>query len=121
MKERARHVVAWKEMKQFEEEALGHDGGLITWTKVQETVLKMAKAYGRWQNSECQDMKSALVKLQGDGASGRVRFADFHSSPNTSHYSFTEKEEYLKQVGRNPKMEGVDIHQVENFKVIFMR
>lgn len=101
MKERARRVGAWKEMKQFEEEALSHEDGLIPWTKVQETVLKMAKTYGHWQNSECQDMKSALVKLQGDGVSGRVRFADFHSSPNTSHYSFTEKEDYLKQVGRN--------------------
>lgn len=106
MKERARRVGAWKEMKQFEEEALGHEDGLIPWTKVQETVLKMAKTYGHWQNSECQDMKSALVKLQGDGASGRVRFTDFHSSPNTSHYSFTEKEDYLKQVGR--KCSGVD-------------
>lgn len=114
-KERARRAVAWKEMKQFEEEALGHDGGLITWTKVQETVLKMAKAYGRWQNSECQDMKSALVKLQGDGASGRVRFADFHSSPNTSHYSFTEKEEYLKQAGILQEENGEKFVLIANY------
>eukprot|EP00438_Fugacium_kawagutii_P030988 Skav203564 [mRNA] locus=scaffold3576:167903:177292:+ [translate_table: standard] len=96
MKERARQVSTWKDMKKFEASAINESGEAVPWTMMKEGVMNLAKRYGRWQNSECEEMKSSLVKM--DGAAGRVRLADFHGSPKYPHFSFTEKEDYLRQV-----------------------
>lgn len=95
MKLRARKTSEWKGMQSFEAQAL-NSSGKLAWTDLKERVMLLAKLYGRWQNRECEDMKSTLVKM---GDSGRVKLNDFHGSPKYPQYQFTEKEEYLQQAG----------------------
>lgn len=96
MKLRARKTSEWKGMQSFEAQAV-NSSGTLAWTDLKERVMLLAKLYGRWQNRECEDMKSTLVKMGGD--SGRVKLSDFHGSPKYPQYQFTEKEEYLQQAG----------------------
>lgn len=58
----------------------------------------MADDYGKWQNSECRQMKQELMELAPDG-SGRVPLSKFYSQPDTADYQFTESVEYLRQIG----------------------
>jgi len=63
-----------------------------------EIVEDMARGYGKWQNTECHQMKEHLMELDADG-SGRVPLHVFYSQPQTALYQFSESLEYLQQVG----------------------
>ncbi|CAK9082187.1 Cytochrome c oxidase subunit 5b-1 [Durusdinium trenchii] len=97
IKERARKTVLWLPMKRFVDEALEGSEGERSWAEVKEATMQMAKQFGRWQNSECEEMRSTLRKMEH--APGRVRLEDFHGSPKFTNYQFTEKEDYLQQAG----------------------
>merc|ERR1719240_1504705 len=58
----------------------------------------MSQNYGKWQNSECRQMKDALMDLdlQGDG---RIPLSAFYSQPAGATYQFAESAEYLRKVG----------------------
>jgi hypothetical protein len=67
-----------------------------------QTVAKimenLAQQYGKWQNSECRDMKAHLSELDSEG-SGRVPLGLFYAQPVGSTYHFSESEEYLRKIG----------------------
>ena len=104
LKQRAMKTADWSALKKFEAQALsevvsGGTGkiGKISWSQASEAVSVLAMRYGRWQESECEDMKSTLLKMDAGG--GRVKLQDFHGSPKHPHYQFTEKEDYLRKAG----------------------
>jgi hypothetical protein len=63
-----------------------------------EIMENMAQQYGKWQNSECRDMRSHLVELDPEGL-GRVPLGLFYAQPQGSVYHFTESVEYLRKTG----------------------
>jgi len=71
--------------------------GSFSYGDVSQIMRDMLLRYGKWQNSECVEMRDKLVSLQLPGT-GRVPFALFHEQPENEHYSFRESVEYLRQL-----------------------
>lgn len=65
---------------------------------VSEIVGDLAQRYGKWQNSECRDMKAHLVELDADGT-GRVPLGLLYAQPAGATYHFSESAEYLRKIG----------------------
>lgn len=63
-----------------------------------EIMDNLAQNYGKWQNSECRDMKAHLKELDPEGL-GRVPLSLFYAQPNQSSYHFTESADYLQKIG----------------------
>jgi len=75
----------------FKEQALGFE-------KTTHIMEILAEDYGKWQNSECSRMKSDLMDRDVDG-SGRIPLSRFYADSSAREYRFTEKVEYLRQIG----------------------
>merc|ERR1719272_1634262 len=58
----------------------------------------MEDRYGKWQNKECQDLKTSLLKME-DVGSGRVRLGNFYHSALNGNWQFSESVDYLKVLG----------------------
>lgn len=58
----------------------------------------LVQGFGKWQNTECRQMKEELMSLDPDG-SGRVPLPTFYSQPESAQYQFTESLSYLRQIG----------------------
>ncbi|CAJ1446590.1 unnamed protein product [Effrenium voratum] len=63
-----------------------------------EIVQNLAGDYGKWQNTECRQMKRELMDLDVEGT-GLVPLYKFYSQPENADYHFTETENYLKDIG----------------------
>jgi len=63
-----------------------------------EIMEVLAQQYGKWQNSECRDMKAHLVELDPEGL-GRVPLGLFYAQPEGSSYHFSESTDYLRKIG----------------------
>merc|ERR1719195_1837014 len=61
-------------------------------------VEDLAKGYGKWQNTECRQMKEHLMELDVDG-SGRLTLDAFYSQKESAEYQFPESVDYLRQIG----------------------
>lgn len=58
--------------------------------------------FGHWQDSQCQDLKSALVSMEGkgDAGAGRVHLGNFyHARLHDGRWSFSESIAYLRRLG----------------------
>lgn len=105
IKKNAAQATDWASMVKFElnsfDKARGDlpEGSKYDYRVLQVAVRDMAVKYGRWQNSECEDMKGTLVALARDKHSGLVPFLAFRSEPNHAAYQFTETAEYLDKLG----------------------
>jgi hypothetical protein len=75
------------------------EGGQLTFAAASKVVEEIGERYGRWQDAECRDLKSELVKLEFAG-SGRVLLKDFYGQALTGGaWQFTESKEYLRELG----------------------
>jgi len=98
------HVQDWDNLLQFERSVLkdiGHSGP-YSFEVVSQIVREMTRRYGKWQNSECTEIKTKLLELemQADQVdTGRVPFKSFQAEPMHPHYAFTESSEQLAQMG----------------------
>jgi hypothetical protein len=63
-----------------------------------EIMEDLAQQYGKWQNSECRDMKAHLAELDPEGL-GRVPLGLFYAQPAGATYHFAESQDYLRQIG----------------------
>jgi len=63
-----------------------------------DIMQNLAQRYGKWQNSECRDMKAHLVELDPEGL-GRVPLGLFYAQPEGASYHFSESTDYLRQIG----------------------
>lgn len=86
-----------KWIAQVREEVLGtrRDTSFDSTVRVLEEI---GDRYGRWQNSECLDLKDSLVKLEVPGT-GRVRLDTFYKSALDGNWQFSESVAYLRQLG----------------------
>jgi len=73
MKARAEHAEDWEELFKFEAEAVALDGRESdhSFDEAAQIVSGMTLRFGKWQNSECVQMKDSLMAL-GSTSSGRV-------------------------------------------------
>jgi hypothetical protein len=65
---------------------------------VADIMEDLAQRYGKWQNSECHDMKAHLVELDPEGL-GRVPLGLFYAQPKGASYHFSESSDYLRKIG----------------------
>merc|ERR1719456_6891 len=63
-----------------------------------EIMENLAQQYGKWQNSECRDMKAHLKELDPEGL-GRVPLGLFYAQPKSASYHFSESVDYLRKIG----------------------
>jgi len=103
-------VASWLELVEFENDAVlnfdfARKQSLNPFVEQQYSfevasmmVNTMSQNYGKWQNSECRNMKEALMDLDPKGL-GRIPLSTFYSQPEEATYQFTESAEYLRKVG----------------------
>mmetsp|Transcript_71101 Transcript_71101/g.164398 ORF Transcript_71101/g.164398 Transcript_71101/m.164398 type:complete len:151 (+) Transcript_71101:193-645(+) len=90
MKARAQHGSTWLE---------GAKGKApYAFAAVWRIVRELALKYGRWQNSECVQMKDTLTSL-GSNDSGHVLFERFSAEPKHDSFQLTETSDYLRKTG----------------------
>jgi hypothetical protein len=69
-----------------------------SFSSLAKIVQAIGEEYGSFQNIECQQLKSALVKMDSSG-SGRVKLADFYQPSLGGSWQFQESVAYLRDVG----------------------
>eukprot|EP00931_Biecheleriopsis_adriatica_P086870 TRINITY_DN6142_c0_g4_i1.p1 TRINITY_DN6142_c0_g4~~TRINITY_DN6142_c0_g4_i1.p1 ORF type:complete len:566 (+),score=124.05 TRINITY_DN6142_c0_g4_i1:81-1778(+) len=72
--------------------------GNLSFRAATDIVEEIGEKYGRWQNSECLDLKEMLVKME-HGSSGRVLLKDFYGSALKGNWQFSERVDYLREMG----------------------
>jgi len=100
---------AWPESQKFSREVqdsvIGNNtagpefvGGLLSFNATTQIVEEIGERYGRWQDSECKDLKGVLLKMEDPGT-GRVLLKNFYSNALDGAWQFSESVAYLKELG----------------------
>jgi hypothetical protein len=69
-----------------------------SFSSLAKIVQTIGEEYGSFQNVECQQLKSALVKMDSSGT-GRVKLSDFYQPSLGGSWQFQESVAYLRHVG----------------------
>jgi len=69
-----------------------------TFSSLAKIVQAIGEEYGTFQNLECHQLKSALVKMDSTG-NGRVKLSDFYRPSSGGDWQFQESVAYLRHVG----------------------
>jgi len=91
----------WPNLRAFIHEILLRrvQSGRVALSDAKLAVQEAAERFGQWQDSECQDMKGALLKLEDHGT-GRVRVSDFYAENiYGGKWQFRESIPYLRELG----------------------
>mmetsp|Transcript_131600 Transcript_131600/g.281394 ORF Transcript_131600/g.281394 Transcript_131600/m.281394 type:complete len:595 (+) Transcript_131600:79-1863(+) len=72
--------------------------GKLSFKATSKVVEEVTERYGKFQNSECVDLKAALMKIE-DKSTGRVLLKDFYGGALDGAWQFTESVEYLRELG----------------------
>jgi len=73
--------------------------GQLDFSLVARVAERVGEQFGRFQDQECQQIKSTLVKME-DRGTGRVRLCDFYKpSLDSGAWQFQESIQYLRQLG----------------------
>merc|ERR1719310_821887 len=72
--------------------------GELTFQGLSAVVEEIGERYGRWQDAECRDLKTSLVKIE-NGGTGRVMLKDFYNAGLNGQWQFSETVEYLRELG----------------------
>merc|ERR1719343_1883514 len=71
---------------------------MFSFEAVSHLVESLSHSYGKWQDFECQMMKSELMQLDSEGY-GRVPLGRFYTQQEHAVYKFGESVEYLRTIG----------------------
>jgi len=72
--------------------------GELSFQGLAAVVEEIGERYGRWQDAECRDLKTSLLKFE-NGGTGRVMLKDFYSAGLNGMWQFSETVEYLQELG----------------------
>jgi len=72
--------------------------GEFDFSLVARVAERVGEQFGSFQDTECQQIKSSLVKLE-DRGTGRVRLSDFYKPAMDGVWTFQESAAYLRQLG----------------------
>merc|ERR1719277_510676 len=97
----------WDETRAFMMDVRAKSAGHKTYftrLDIEGALEQMHDQYGRWQDKECQELKSKLLALEdqsiGLNGSGRVRMTDFYgSNVKDGNWQFSETREFLERSG----------------------
>eukprot|EP00928_Gymnodinium_smaydae_P061944 TRINITY_DN458_c0_g5_i1.p1 TRINITY_DN458_c0_g5~~TRINITY_DN458_c0_g5_i1.p1 ORF type:complete len:557 (-),score=137.25 TRINITY_DN458_c0_g5_i1:59-1729(-) len=101
--------LSWKDTLAFAEgllqdvlarQAQQQDEGSSLWDLCLLVVQELGEQYGRWQNKDCMELKSTLLKIETPGT-GRVPLTDFWAPmlKDDQAWLFDESVPYLEQLG----------------------
>merc|ERR1719424_1744936 len=101
--------MAWNETQQFvhsmRRNVTASDGsaeqktsGNLDFSLVARTAERVGEHFGEFQNSECQQIKASLVKMEERGT-GRVPLSDFYKPALGGDWQFQESAQYLRELG----------------------
>jgi len=101
--------MAWNETQQFvhsmRRNVTASDGsaekktsGNLDFSLVARTAERVGEHFGEFQNSECQQIKASLVKMEEKGT-GRVPLSDFYKPALGGDWQFQESAQYLRELG----------------------
>lgn len=106
MKARAQTAKAeWKHLEDYADQVFRSSGksSPFAFGAVVAMARELTLGYGKWQNSECMQMKATLVDLAAMSAStngsGKVLYRNFHEQPKHPSFQFTETLDYLRKYG----------------------
>jgi len=72
--------------------------GGLDFSLVAHVAERVGERFGTFQDQECQQIKTALVKMEELGT-GRVRLSDFYRPAVDGEWQFQESVAYLRQLG----------------------
>ncbi|CAE7521747.1 HERC4 [Symbiodinium microadriaticum] len=72
--------------------------GNFSFRAATQIVEEIGERYGRWQDAECRDLKSLLMKIE-HADTGRVLLKDFYGSALDGNWQFSESVDYLRELG----------------------
>ena len=87
---------------------------LYSFQDAEAVVEDLTRGYGKWQNTECLQMKRELMDLDPLGM-GHVPLGQFYSQPENVEYHFTETQEYLRRVGALEESKGTAYVRIANY------
>eukprot|EP00931_Biecheleriopsis_adriatica_P086866 TRINITY_DN6142_c0_g1_i2.p1 TRINITY_DN6142_c0_g1~~TRINITY_DN6142_c0_g1_i2.p1 ORF type:complete len:602 (+),score=118.50 TRINITY_DN6142_c0_g1_i2:54-1859(+) len=70
----------------------------ISFQAAAEIVEEIGERYGRWQDSECRDLKESLLKIE-HRSSGQVLLKDFYGAALSGQWQFSESVDFLRDLG----------------------
>lgn len=77
---------------------VGPSGRYYSFETATQILGDIMVRYGRWQHTECQDMRAHLMELDWE-QHGRVSLSDFYAQPKEAVYHFSESAGYLRRIG----------------------
>mmetsp|Transcript_6442 Transcript_6442/g.10933 ORF Transcript_6442/g.10933 Transcript_6442/m.10933 type:complete len:561 (-) Transcript_6442:37-1719(-) len=110
----------WNETQKFVRDArhnvskgVERTGGevLLDFAKLVRVAETLGEQFGRFQNAECQQLKSTLLRHE-DRGTGRVQLSDFYKNVSDGSWQFLESPAYLRQLG------ALDESVAENPRVV---
>jgi len=72
--------------------------GELSFNGLSAVVEEIGERYGRWQDAECRDLKTSLLKIENQGM-GRVLLKDFYGTALGGNWQFSESVDYLRELG----------------------
>jgi hypothetical protein len=100
----------WQETQTFTRDVLKEltrNGEERSFQRMTSVVEEIGERFGQFQDGECKQMKSKLIKL-GDQGIGRVPLPDFYrSSIEGTTFEFQESPAYLRELGVLDEQEQV--------------
>jgi len=70
----------------------------LGFTDVSRVVEEVTRNYGKYRDTDCRSLKSALLQMESTKA-GRVRLTDFYKEALAGEWEFSETIEYLHALG----------------------
>eukprot|EP00928_Gymnodinium_smaydae_P094042 TRINITY_DN7848_c0_g1_i1.p1 TRINITY_DN7848_c0_g1~~TRINITY_DN7848_c0_g1_i1.p1 ORF type:complete len:573 (+),score=97.32 TRINITY_DN7848_c0_g1_i1:68-1786(+) len=102
MKNIVARYVSCPEVRSFASETLMESAGTsetITKDELREVVEHIVDGYGRFQNQECDAMKTRLLSLEDEEGQGRVPLGAFYKLSLEENAPFNESRAYLQHIG----------------------
>merc|ERR1719329_1871699 len=101
--------MAWNETQEFvrqtrrnvtalESSAHQQASGELDFSLVARVAERVGENFGSFQNEECKQIKSSLVRMEEAGT-GRVRLSDFYKPATQGQWQFQESVAYLRELG----------------------
>lgn len=93
--------MAWNATQEFVHQVrinVTNGADALDFASLAKTVEAVGEQFGTFQNTECQELKDKLVKIEYRGT-GRVRLSDFYKPSLDGSWQFQESVGYLRKLG----------------------
>lgn len=96
-----RSYEGWREVEQWADQIKAQTMGLdknMDFEASSSITKSIGLKFGSFNDNECRELKTELLQIE-DRKPGRVRLSDFYKKGLYTHWSFTEKVDYLRTLG----------------------